>query len=389
MTKYEDGVYFNMPEAEYHKIPALSASGIKNLLISPVDFWARSWMNPRYQFEEDTDAQIVGTAYHKRICEGRDLFYSHYAPTFTGEDLPARVDDLRAALKSWGHKTDGNSNDLIARCARLGIATYATARADYMAKNDGKTFVSADLIDSIEISAAMIEMHPVLSKCFKGGYPEVTVIWTEEHTIERAPTEEEIAAAQNEDLMSVLSAQPMPTEKIKIRFKARFDYLKPRAVVDLKTFENRGNKSVDRAIYGTIASYKYHIQATFYLRAVQKAQKFCEHDRLLPPDAPKEEIRVFGNSHPRNEIIAFCEKLRQTEEHDFYFVFQQKGIAPFARGYKFPRTTMWSVGNAQIDAAIRLYKDCLQKFGEGQWVDDAQIEELADEGFPVWASTDL
>ena len=34
-----DGFYFDLPEDDYHAIPALSASGIKNLLISNPDFW--------------------------------------------------------------------------------------------------------------------------------------------------------------------------------------------------------------------------------------------------------------------------------------------------------------------------------------------------------------
>ena len=34
-----DGVYFNMSEADYHALPRLSASGIKNILTSLPTFW--------------------------------------------------------------------------------------------------------------------------------------------------------------------------------------------------------------------------------------------------------------------------------------------------------------------------------------------------------------
>ena len=351
IPQYEDGVYFNLPENDYHRIAALSASGIKNLLISPVDFWARSWMNPRNNNNEDditdSDAKIIGSAYHKRVLEGRDKFYSQYAPAFDGGDLPARVDDLRAALKKFGQKTEGNGSDLVARCARLGISTYATARADYMAHNDGKIFLTQDLIDSIEISAAMIEKNPVLCRCFQGGFPEVTVIWTENRVVINTDGSEKI---------------------FRIRFKARFDYLKSRALIDLKTFENRAMKAVDRAVYTTMASYNYHSQAVFYLRAVEMAKKLA---------------------HWHGCTIEQRKAICATEEHEFYFVFQQKGIAPFARGYKFPRTTMFSVGNVQIDAGINTYIENLEKFGEDQWIDCSDIGTLDDEGFPVWATSDL
>lgn len=367
-SEYKDGVYFDLPEEDYHKIPALSASGIKNLLISPVDFWARSWMNPRYNLQEDTEAQITGSAYHKRVLERKDAFYSKYCPEFSGVDLPAKVDELREALRRYGQKTEGNSNDLLARCARFGIKTYPMERAEYMAKNEGKIFLTQDLIESIEISAAMIEKNPKLSRCFSGGYPEVTIIWTEERVIN----------------------DPEGTEHtVWIRFKARIDYLKTKAIIDLKTFENRAMKAVGRAIYSTMASYKYHIQAVFYLRAVEKAKEFCNHDRFLPSDAHDDQIKVRGSSYPRAEVVKFCEALRQSEDHEFYFVFQQKGIAPFARCFKFPRTTMFGVGTVQIDAAINIYIENYLRFGEEQWIDTSEIEVFEDEGFPVWATSDL
>ena len=62
-----------------------------------------------------------------------------------------------------------------------------------------------------------------------------------------------------------------------IRFKARFDYLKPKAIVDLKTFGNFMNKPIDSAIYSAMASGKYHIQAAFYMRAFQAARSHSPH----------------------------------------------------------------------------------------------------------------
>ena len=71
----EDGIYFNLPEAEYHALRRLSASGIKNILISLPTFWAKSWMNPEVadSDDKDTNAQILGRAYHAAIFEPETL----------------------------------------------------------------------------------------------------------------------------------------------------------------------------------------------------------------------------------------------------------------------------------------------------------------------------
>jgi hypothetical protein len=79
-----DGMHFGLDAEVYHAIPALSASGIKNLLISGPDFYYRCpWLNPAYEEEEtDTVAKTAGRAYHTRILEGRQTFYQQYGPTF-------------------------------------------------------------------------------------------------------------------------------------------------------------------------------------------------------------------------------------------------------------------------------------------------------------------
>jgi hypothetical protein len=38
---HEPGIYFGMPEDEYHSIPAVSASGIKRIAITSMDFLGR------------------------------------------------------------------------------------------------------------------------------------------------------------------------------------------------------------------------------------------------------------------------------------------------------------------------------------------------------------
>jgi PDDEXK-like uncharacterized protein DUF3799 len=337
MPDIADGVYFCLDAETYHRVPALSASGIKNLLISAPDFWYRCpWLNPNFEEEEsDSAALIAGRAYHKRIVEGRGEFNRTYAETFQPpKGAVSTIDQMTEELAKVAIKLPSKAKrpDYLAaireNCPDVPIAD--DAEKAYGEIHDGKQFLSADLIAKIEIAAAMIEKHPTISKCFSGGFPEVTVIWTEDG----------------------------------VRFKARLDYMKPRAIVDLKTFANFLNKPVDAAIYSAMAGGKYHIQAAFYMRAFAAAQR-------------------QPNWHGCN--FDFRVEHKKCVEPGFYFVFQQKGPAPLARAKKFLKGSVRACGEAAIEQGIRRFKECSAKFGDLPWVDDEPISEFEDLQFPAYA----
>ena len=233
LEHYPEGIYFDMPEDEYHSLPMLSASGMKNLLISPTDFYYRSWLNAeRNDDQEDTQAMIIGRAYHKRILEGKAAFDQLYCPAF---EPPAQclvtIDDMKQALLQAGQtgKSTWKKPDWVIACRTFlpNALILEIEKQKYDEETAGKTQLSVELMERIELAAAMIEKHPQLNKCFTGGYPEVTIIWQDES----------------------------------IWFKARIDYLKPRAMSDLKTFTNMQNKPVDLALYNfKITHNHYHFK---------------------------------------------------------------------------------------------------------------------------------
>lgn len=342
--QYAPGIHFNLPEAEYHAIPALSASAIKELLISPALFWTSSWMNPNKKEDEDTAAKIAGSAYHTRILEGRDVFYQQYAVKFAPEehkDALRTVDDLRGFLKDRDQKTGGNKPDLIDRILALypDVPIIDVLQEKYEQLHEGKIFLSFDLVENIEISAAYIEKNPHLNKCFVGGYPEVTIIW--------------------EDMETGLL------------MKARVDYLKLRAIVDLKTYDNTVRKPIDRAIISAMANYKYHIQTAVYHQAVEQA---VFHAR---------EGRVFGDHDPD-----WIKKFAASADHRFVFVFQMKGSTPIARGKIMPKHLVYECGLTSMRNAIEAFLVNLQIFGTDRWVEMQPIEEFSDDEFPVY-TTDI
>lgn len=347
MTKAK--IIFGMPDEEYHSIAALSASGIKNILISPMDFWARSWMAPDFLKEENTEACKIGRAYHKRILEGKDAFDASYVRSFNAPEGCLRTkEEIKTELEHLGIMAPKSSKkeDLIELAKANGVFNILELCKDiYEENNSGKEQLSSELVDRIEIAAAMIEKHPELSKCFSGGYPEVSIFWEEDG----------------------------------INFKARLDYLKTKAVIDLKTFSNYSNKPIERAIYGSMAAGKYHIQAAFYLHAIDIAKN--------------SEMESWGNSADNSVINGpskeWLEELAKCEKHDFYSVFQQKGIAPVARAFKFGQDRaqgMMGAANSAIEQAIYIFKKYSDYYGDDPWVDLSNIQEFHDDEFPSYAT---
>lgn len=300
------GVYFGMSEEQYHAIPALSASGVKHILTSSMDFWARSWLNTfrdEDRTEEDSEAKEIGKAYHVRLLEGKERFYQVYAPSFICEHPSpiVTVDDIKQALAEVG-VTSGLSKykkpeltDLL-RKANPDAPIYDDLYAAYLAEHPGKQFLSWRLIRKMELSAAMIEKHPELKYYFVGGYPEVTVVFYFNGLL----------------------------------FKIRIDYLKVKALNDLKTFANQMGKRIERAIYSDVTNNRYFIPGSLYLIGCDEAKEHVRAGRIFGLAPPPEWLDAFAGSPP----------------HDMNFVFQQKGVAPVTRA------ALYSRKDAMFDVAL-------------------------------------
>lgn len=318
------GVYWDMSEEDYHAAPAISASGLKWLLVSPPDFWDKSWMNPDPEEDEKTSFMINGSAYHKRILEGQEAFWDCYAPTLDPVDYPKALrtaDDLKRQLKELGLKVGGSKPDLINRLKEAGnYPIWDDICAAYDEECGDKIQLPFEQISQIQTAAAMIENHPQLAKAFTGGKPEVSIFWHDEEN-------------------------DLPC-------KCRVDYLKPRATVDLKSFSNPLSRPIDRVLYSAMANQRYHIQAAHYMEGVKKAT---------------EAGWIEGDP-----------------ERTFLFVFQKTGRVPIARGRVFERGSMHQIAEVQIQQAKDLYKQYLARFGTDRWVDMTEIEAFDDTGFPIY-----
>lgn len=333
------GIYFGMPEDQYHAAPALSNSGIKSLLVSSMDFWARSWMAP-LPVKKESDFMELGKAYDCRIIDGKDAFYQRYAAALDPDGYPdalRTMDEIKAALPE-GVKAGKGKQETIQRLlfANPDAQIWDHLVLSHALENRGKTLLTGETIARIEIAAAMIEKNPVLCKAFTGGYPQVSIFWTDPET-----------------------GVPM---------KSRLDYLKVRAIVDLKTFGNQREKPIDRAVTYSMAERRYHIQVAVYQEAVTFAKK-------LPAFGDVDADWLF--------------QFQRADPPEFLFVFQQTGPAPLARGYVFPRGLVFDCGKIVVQQAKERFRDCMEKYGaDTPWIDDAPIRTFDDSEFPVFMTAE-
>jgi len=349
MTNNAPGVYFGMSNEEYHADPALSVTGIKNLLVSPLDYWMESPLNPEAEPEEEEDHFIKGRAFHCFFGEGIDAFNAAYAVALDKADFPNALsggDELRAECKRLGVSAGGT---IAAMCERIHEADpcaelWPVMVENHKAANEGKEMLSRAAFKEMERTAKALDWHPDARKCLTGGYPEVAIFWIDEET--------------------------------GVRMKVKVDYLKAKAAIDLKTFGNPAKFPVDEAIARAMAARKYNIQAATYMTGIEQAKP------LVKAGA------VFGDAPPQEWLDAFA----SSPEHAFIFLFMQTGKVPNIRVRRFLRRDKnrgemmaWQSGYRMFRHGVELYRDCMERFGpDVPWHDFGPMTDFTDEELPIW-----
>lgn len=348
----EPGVYFGLDDDVYHGALALSASGIRHMRVSSMNFWASSPLNPDLE-ERDTEALKVGRIYDKRIIEGKSAFYDLYAPALDPNAHPDALDtvkDIKAKLAEIGAPTKGLSGllkaDLVTKLLDYepGAKIWDVLVAQHAEQYPNREFVPFKLVRQVELAAAMIENDPELRRAFSGGMPQTSVFWVDEAT--------------------------------GVPCKARFDYLKPLAVVDLKTFQNVNQLPVEQAAANAIANYRYNVQAAFYLRGAAAARRLAAEGKVAVASGDGHDGLVRTLADP------------QLISARFLFVFQQKGVAPVAFGYWFDEGPAMDSARMDINSALAKFAECWSVHGDSTpWVYRRPIESIDHYSFPAYLAT--
>lgn len=319
------GIYFGMPENIYHATPHLGSSSVKQLYASPPDYWFGSHMNPLRELEEDSNAFRFGTALHHRILHGEAYFKAHYTP-LSGGNKDGSIE--AQALKDWIASQGGVPSKLKSDNERM------------VAQEFGTTLIAQKVYEKIMVAAQMILKNPHLAQAFVGGWPEVSVFWQEDG----------------------------------VPCKARFDYLKSGAIVDLKSFASKQRiTQVDKWITNDLYNYRYDLQAAHYMEAyVAMAGVVKAGAVYAAPDAPR----------PADEwLMAAAGKIPQ-----WAFVFYKTDGMPLSKSYQIANGGF--VHGMALNArklALDNYRDNLARFGTDPWVNMDEPYMLDQEDVPKWA----
>ena len=335
------GVFFGLNSETYHQDASLSFSGIKDLLISPITFWARSGMNPN-RTHSTSPAMELGTAFHKRILEGQAAFQSAYAiPPEKGEALDG-VEELRNRCSELGLRKTGTLAEMAGRILEVDpdAILWPEIMRQFREEAEGKRVLRRDDAQKIESMALAIAGHPSAKNIFKAGFSEVSIFWTDEAT--------------------------------GIPLKARLDYLRPAQIIDLKTFSSTGSGPVHQVVSRAIFTEQYFIQAVVYLEAIRQAKRLMAAGKDNCPSAQFKQ-----------EILA-------APDHRFFFVFVESGEAPnkapniIVREMPGNETLVYQIGDLDFRKGVSLFKKYSEKFGTKPWVSHEPITRISDEEIPLW-----
>lgn len=334
----EDGVYFGLPEDDYHADDALGSTDVKNLITGPEIYWANTPMNPLHERKE-TKETMRGTAYHKLILEGEQAYNDTYAVEPDKADYPNALftmEDLRDALKGYELPVSGRKSDLIDRLLEHDpkAQIWDAIIDEFRGAHEDKKPISKKLDAEIRYASRFIFANPHLKDAFQGGYPEVSIIYTDGG----------------------------------LRRKARVDYLKPTVAIDLKSYSNPFGARADVAIHTAAARMGHDIQAAWY-RPAFAAAKSLPWFVMNGVDLADNWERTYRNA----------------PETQFYFVYQATDKVPMARGrWMDYRLQTFQIAELQCANAVQTYLQCREEFGVDPWIIPEKPTAFEDEGFPMF-----
>lgn len=143
-TAYGPGLHLGIPELEYHRLPGLASTGIKNILKSPAHY--------QHSLTHRTEKSVfdVGHAAHAKIL-GVGMGVVEYGPEHL---TPSGNVSTKAATVAW-----------------------ATAQ-----RAAGLVPVAPNEVRAVESMAEAVLAHPVARPLFEGGNPEVSLLWDDPNT---------------------------------------------------------------------------------------------------------------------------------------------------------------------------------------------------------------
>lgn len=311
-----------IPAEEYHAIPSLSASGMKDLAVSPLRYWFLN-INPARPIRKESLEMKFGTALHCLVLEGERVFHQRYAVSVEQDDYPhtllVTVDDLRSWLSVRGHKANGTRKiDLIKAVQSIdsSVPIWDVVDEENRIASAGKMLICKSEFERLSTTAQALLDEPKLQDILKDGEPEVSI-----------HTKDQVTGAD---------------------LKVRMDWVSGGWILDLKTFTQKRGKSIDQTIADAIFYEAYYRQAYLYTTL---------HHKVTGRKKAARFVMAFVESDPPHEV-----RLRE--------------FRPAADGVT---NVYWSRAQLEVNNYCRLWASCVKRFGDKPWREEQSIDPLMDE----------
>ncbi|WP_020474530.1 PD-(D/E)XK nuclease-like domain-containing protein [Zavarzinella formosa] len=342
-----EGIYFGLPEDEYHAAAGLSCSGMKQLSVSPLNYWHHN-SNPAFERPEESFPMRFGKAVHCRLLEP-ERFHQMYCRELSVEDYPGAlqtIDHMKEWLSDHGMPTTSKrKQDLIDRIVASDhpAMIWDDLKGRHAEENAGKAVITKGEAELIEALAAVAAADPVVSAIFIGGMPEVSFFVEDPET--------------------------------GVMLKARMDYVRPRSTMDLKTFSNSRGKPVEKAVFEAIYHESYHLQCVYYHKVRELARRKLAAGAIQTHGFVSEAwLKTFTEQEDAGFGFVFVES---SPPFDMRLILLKQAESPGA-----DLNVYWSAAAMKIYDATQLYAECLAKYGQDPWRDQVKPHLLEDTDLP-------
>jgi exodeoxyribonuclease VIII len=252
------GIFRDLPNADYHGSPGDSKSTLDIVRKSPVNLHAlRKGITER----KKTAAQELGTALHCLVLEPQSFAHEYALPFVAPEGALNTIDDLKTALTEAGiaFKQATKKDGLIALVREHipGAVILADAEAAHADANEGKTILDVEMWDQLHRMRDAVMAHHAASKLLS------------------APGESELSCFWMEPVICPITGEHLRDENgdpANLPMRCRPDFWRYDGIlVDLKTTspENASVEDFPRSVF----DWRYYVQHPLYLRGTRAALK--------------------------------------------------------------------------------------------------------------------
>ncbi len=346
MKEYKEGIYFGMPDEEYHAIPYFSRSFSEEMNFDREEAWYKSALNPDKPEQEPTEAMRLGTAIHYMLLEP-NIFAKKYVqyPSYTdfkGFTILKDVKDLKSFLKKHGETKLSSlvKKELIALAERYlefdNHVIWDSVIEDFEieAKMEGKITLKKDTIEILDGVKESLEIRPEIKKQLTGGYPEVVIIW-------------------EDNLLG-------------LKCKSRLDYIKLDSIIDVKSFSVKNKKKpLVEYLENEIRYQNYNLQSSMYRRGLE----------TIIQKIRNKEAKVFGEVNKE-----WFDKFLENESKQYFVIFartqppyQIKEMVLIKKNKKISENLCYTQGIELLMRAARDFIRCQEEFKEKRWLDNKII----------------